>query len=115
MVHKSTMLVQTLTPGGGSLNYFEYDNGESGSEATIDWDNGVNQVIQLTADCALTFIALTEGTAFDELLLRIIQDDVGNRLITWPTTVKWSNGTPPTLSTGAGEIDIVQFYWKSLL
>ena len=45
----------------------------------------------------------------------LIQDGVGSRTATWPSgtpDVKWpSNGTVPTLSTGAADVDIITFFW----
>ena len=46
-----------------------------------------------------------------KFLLKIIQDGSGSRTITWPATVKWPNGTGPTLSTAAGAVDIVTLYY----
>ena len=45
------------------------------------------------------------------LLLKLTQDSTGGRTVTWPDSVKWPNGTAPTLSTGAGAIDIISFYY----
>jgi len=39
------------------------------------------------------------------------QDGTGSRLATWPAAVLWPDGTAPTLSTGANDIDIVSFYY----
>lgn len=83
----------------------EYDNGNSGAAATIDWKNGNRQKITLTDDCTLTFIA-PYGAA-GGLFLRVIQDGTGGRVIIWPGTVKWPSGSSVTLSVGAGDIDIV--------
>lgn len=41
--------------------------------------------------------------------LQLIQDATGGRTVTWPTTVKWANGTPPTLTTTAGALDEIWF------
>jgi len=38
----------------------------------------------------------------------IDQGLVGTRLITWDSIFKWPGGTPPTLSTTAGSIDIIR-------
>ena len=46
------------------------------------------------------------------LLLKIIQDATGSRTVTaWDADIKWAGGAAPTLTTGAGTIDICSFYW----
>ena len=45
------------------------------------------------------------------LVLMLIQDGTGGRTATWPATVKWVGGSAPTLSTAAGAVDIVSFYY----
>jgi hypothetical protein len=55
----------------------------------------------------LTFSNIPNGQT---ITLAIIQDGSGNRLLTWPATAKFLNGTVPTLSTAAGARDIIQFY-----
>lgn len=87
-----------------------YANGNSGASKTIDWGNGQKQTITLTdAPCVFTFTA-PAGTG--NFLLVITQAAGGAKTATWPGTVKWpNNGAAPTLSTGAGEIDIVSFFY----
>lgn len=62
--------------------------------------------ITLTAACTLTFPAAAAGKV---LLIELVQDGTGSRLVTWPASVKWAAATAPTLSTGAGKVDRVQF------
>lgn len=86
----------------------EIDNGNSGSSDTIDWTAGNKQKSTLTGNCTYTF---TEPSGACNLILKLIQDGTGGRTVTWPGDVYWPDGTAPTLSTGAGEIDIVSFYY----
>lgn len=37
----------------------------------------------------------------------------GSRTVTWFNTIKWTDGTTPTLSTGANKIDSFGFICKS--
>lgn len=93
------------------LAYFnsEVDNGNSGASKTIDWGSGNKQKITLTDDASLTF---TDPPGPCSLILVMVQDGTGSRNPSWPASVKWtSNGTEPTWSTGAGDIDIVAFYF----
>ena len=87
----------------------EYNNGNSGAAATVDWNNGQKHRITLTANCTFTLTSLTDGVS--NLLIKIIQDATGSRTVTWPASVLWPDGTAPTLSTGANAVDIVSLYW----
>jgi hypothetical protein len=88
----------------------EFDNGsQSGPNYTVDWSNGQKQVVTLTGSPTLSF---TAPPGVGNFLLRIVQDVTGGRTITWPSSVKWSNGTAPSLSGGAGAEDIVSFYYN---
>lgn len=87
----------------------EFDNGNSGTADTIDFNNGQKQRSTLTGDVTFTFTAPTSGVG--NFLLKLIQDGTGTRIVTWPGTVLWPNGTDPTLSTAASSVDIVSFYW----
>lgn len=62
--------------------------------------------ITLTANCTLTFPTPVAGTRF-RLLLR--QDSTGNRVVTWPSGLKWNGGTAPTLSTAGGAENVLDF------
>lgn len=41
------------------------------------------------------------------LTLYLVQDGTGSRLVTWPASVKWPNGSAPILTTTPNAIDIV--------
>ena len=41
--------------------------------------------------------------------LILTQDGTGNRTVEWPVSVQWASSTAPTLSTGAGDVDIFAF------
>lgn len=82
-------------------------NGNSGTSATINWNNGNKQKITLTGNVTLSFTDAGDGS----FQLVLVQDDSGDRTITWPANVKWPGGTAPTLSTAASSIDIVSFLY----
>lgn len=89
---------------------FEYDNGDSGSSATINWNNGNKQ--RVTSTAAPATLTFTDPSGSCNLLLKVIQGSGGSKTITWPTgKVKWPSATAPTLSTTAGYIDIITFYF----
>jgi hypothetical protein len=89
---------------------------QTGSGATsIDWTSSSKQRVTLTGNATLSFVApigVTTTTLF------IQQDATGGRTITWPAGMKWSTGSAPTLSTGAGAVDMVTLlydgtnYWS---
>lgn len=81
-----------------TLTFLEaFDNGNSGAAKTINWTNGQKQTLTLTDDVTLT-IADAEGSG--NFLLKVVQDNVGGRDITWPANVKWPSGTKPAISIG---------------
>jgi hypothetical protein len=80
----------------------------SGGTTAIDWDTGNKHKTTLTENTTVTFDA-PGGPC--NLILEVVQDSTA-RTITWPATVKWPEGDPPTLSTGSGEIDIITFYYN---
>lgn len=84
----------------------EYNDGNLGSAATIDWNNGVLQTGTLnSANCTIT---LANGT-YGFYTLRLQQDATGGRTVTWPSNVFWPSNTAPTLS-GANKQDLIGFY-----
>lgn len=81
----------------------EYNNGNSGAAATIDFDNGQFQKITLTANCAFTFDPPSSGVM--TVSLRVIQDGTGGWTITWP--VAFAPGGSVSLTTTAGTVSYV--------
>jgi len=79
-----------------------YDNGNSGTAATIDWSRSNLQQITLDNDCTFTFTNPTEGQSCK---LYIIQDGVGGHVITWPS-LTWDKNVEPTWSTLSGILNI---------
>ena len=95
-----------------AVMFKEVDLGNSGTAKDIDWEtNGNKQSITLTGNCAITFDSLP---ASSNLQLKLKQDATGSRLVTWQANVKWAGGIIPTLSTTAGSIDIVSFYYSDI-
>lgn len=88
---------------------FQQQNFTGNGNTVINWNAG-NKIF-------FTFGAQNETFTFENpvsacnLILVLKQDSIGNRTITWPSSVKWPAGTAPTLSTGANAIDIIAFYF----
>lgn len=82
----------------------------AGTTQTIDLDNGINQKLNLgsaSGDVTLTISNPQTGAWYK---LFVIQGATA-RTLTWPAAVKWANGQAPILSTGNGEIDIINLYY----
>lgn len=97
--------VKTATFGAGPAT-------SSGTGAqTIDWNDNQNQEFTFGAGNATFTFTAPPGTG--QFTLVLIQDGTGSRTATWPggSTVQWPGGTAPTLSTGAGAVDIIKFYY----
>jgi hypothetical protein len=86
----------------------ENDEGNSSTAVTIDWTISNKAKVTLTGDATLTFTAAPGPT---NLVLKVVQDATGTRLVTWPGTVQWPGGVAPTLSTGVNDVDIFTFYY----
>jgi len=86
----------------------EFDNGNSGGAAAIDFNEGQKQRITLTANSTFTF---TDPLGPGNFILKLIQDGTGSRTVTWPAAVLWPSGTAPTLSTAGGSVDLVSLYF----
>lgn len=81
--------------------------GNSGTSLTITAnDSGTTKLITLNGNCTFTLAGATNGELCS-LELTLTQDGTGNRVVTWPASVKWPDGTEPELSTAAGAIDRV--------
>lgn len=76
-----------------------YDTGNSGTSKTIDWDNGNDQYLTLTGNCALTFTNPISGFRY----ALIVQTGAGGFTPTFPGTVLWFDAVP-TLPTTAGKL-----------
>lgn len=86
----------------------EYNVGNSGTAATINWNNGQNQQVTLTGNATLTLSNPTNGATYK---LKIIQDGTGSRTVTFSPTPKWAGGSAPTLTTTANAVDFVTLYY----
>ncbi len=94
------------------------DKGSLSGAQTVDWSAASTQKITASGDLTLTF---SNPKSFQTLKLIIQQDVTGSRIITWPTTTRWLNGSgatnsttdaPPTQTTGS-KFDVYTFHWDS--
>jgi hypothetical protein len=90
----------------------EFDAGSSGTSKTLDWSNGIGQLLTLTGACTLTLTNPKPGFSH---LVALKQDGTGSRTVTWPSSVKWAAGSAPTLTTTAGHVDLIRLTWYANL
>jgi len=76
----------------------------TGASYEIDWSAASLFELTLTDSPTFTFTGEATGRA---ITLVLVQDGTGSRTITWPGGVDWPAATAPTLSTGAGDVDVV--------
>ena len=91
----------------GQIKYGNYNNGSQSTGYNLNWDNGNIQKLTLTGNLAFSATNISDGTTY---ILKLVQDGSGNRTATWTSSqFEWPNGTAPTLSTGANDVDIITF------
>ena len=54
-------------------------------------------------------IAVSNEQVGNIFSIRILQDGTGGRTVTWFSTIKWSDGSAPTLTTTGAKADLVAF------
>lgn len=84
---------------------------DSTAALSIDLSLASSYKIILTANCILT---LTNPSTGGVTTLIFKQDNSGNRLVTFPTNVKWQGGIAPLLSTNAGKLDLITIYYDDV-
>ncbi len=77
----------------------------------IDLNFGSSQTITMTESASdVTFINYNPDSSFSSTItLKVTQDGTGSWGITWPSTIKWSGGTAPTLTAAAASVDVYGF------
>ena len=84
----------------------DFDNGDKSSNFTVDWSNGPNQRVRLTASITIFFSNAKPGGRY---YLRIVQDGTGSRTPTL-SGVTYPGGTAPTWTITASRQDILAIY-----
>ncbi len=88
----------------------QYYSTQYTTTVTLDWNNGNVQYIVL-ANGGQTF-TFANGKAGGRYLLILKQPPSSSAgTVTWPNTVLWPSGTPPTLTVTNGKVDIVTFVY----
>lgn len=99
-------------PSGSALtnptvtNYTETRfTANSSTAITLNLANGTIQDITLTGSPTITMPAAASGKSF----LLMLRTGTGGFTVTW-STVRWSGGTAPTLTSTASRMDIFSFF-----
>ena len=101
-----TLTNKTLT-NPTVTNYVETPfTANSSTAITLALTNGTVQIITLTGNATITMPTATSGKSF---IMFLKQDGTGSRTVTW-STVKWSGGTAPTVTSTASRQDIYSFF-----
>ena len=79
--------------------------GNSGTSQTLSLTSGTVQTVTMTGNCTFTMPTATAGKSF----VLIVNTGAGSFTGTF-TSVKWTNGTAPTLTTTASRWDIFTFF-----
>jgi hypothetical protein len=96
-------------PEATHINYGkEVQNIASGVPLTIQWNRGQKQRVELRGDADMTW-APPDGAC--NIMLRLIQDDIGGWTPTIPCNVHWQAGTLPTWTTTANAVDVISCYF----
>tara|TARA_R100000808_G_scaffold13594_1_gene32854 strand:- start:1263 stop:1913 length:651 start_codon:yes stop_codon:yes gene_type:complete len=93
-------------------DYAESVNAIGNTVASQAVDITSGNVVTATLNVATTTFSFTNlstsGTCCSWTMI-LTQNSTGSRTVAWPASVKWTENTAPTLSTGAGDVDIFAF------
>lgn len=99
---------QTITGiktfGAATKPYIKSDTDGS----TITFDLNVANIHKVTLGGNRT-LAISNETAGQVFIIRLLQDATGSRTVTWFSTIRWAGGTAPTLTTTASKADVFGF------
>lgn len=74
---------------------------------------GTSNIHFITMPAGNITIALSGTLTNQCFAIRILQDSVGSRTVTWFSTIKWAGGSAPTLTTTANKADTFGFITTS--
>ena len=103
-----------VNPLSGKLDLVNKDasaihaNGDGGAAATINWAEGNEQSLTLTADCTLTFTNQLTPQVFR---LVTTQNVGGTHAISWPAGSLSAGGAKPAPTQPGGSVDVFEIFW----
>ena len=101
------LISEEVDAGENTIGFTERVNTSSSGSASIDWTKSNHQVITLTENTTLTFIAPSKPC---NLTLRVKQDTTGGWTVTLPT-VKTSGGYSISFTKTANAVDLLMLYF----
>ncbi len=100
-----------LDMGNNSVGFTQQTVSYNSATTTVDWKLGNKATMTFGAGNITTF-AFTNPTNPCNVLLKIIQDGTGSRVVTgWDADILWAGGSAPTLTTDADAVDVISAYW----
>ena len=110
-VNNNLTVTGTLIPTNVAFTgYVETANSVTQSSGVLTLNLLSGSVFYVTMTAAITSITFTNIPASGKVVSFILNVTVAGYTITWPASVKWANGTAPTLSTTSGKTDIFSFF-----
>jgi len=112
-------VIEDLTPElGGNLDALNHHIGFTEQQiepnintTTINWGDG-NKAYLTLKNSSVQKLAFADPPTSSNLMLKIVQGLTGGNLIaTWDSSIRWTRGEIPVLSTTPGSIDIIAFYF----
>lgn len=94
------------------MSYENYEGVSSHSPAaaaTATLDLNVSRQHDIVMPAGNITIAVSNEVNGMTFTLRILQDGVGSRTVTWFAGIKWAGGAAPTLTTTPAKADTFQF------
>lgn len=76
----------------------------------VEWNPSAFPTSKIILGASRTFDTPTPIEDGATYTLYVQQDTTGGRTITWPGIVVWLSGSPPTLTSAANAVTIIQFY-----
>lgn len=92
------------------VDYAEKISNPSSSSGTLTLDYAVSNHFYTTLTENVTTLTISNPPATGRLgiiTLEITQDGTGSRTFAFPASFEWPGGSTPTISSGAGETDII--------
>lgn len=106
----TTLARRGAAAGGGGMTPEPASLQPLTAGATIAWDL-INPVATITLGSAANALTFNNGRAGGTYVLILKQDGNGSRTVTWPSAVRWPNGTTPTLTTTPSRADVFSFVY----
>src|SRR3990167_1218017 len=105
-----TLYTKTLTKPtiNGSVQGVTADT--DGSTITFDMTSANVHTVTLAGNRILAVSNVTAGQWF---VIRLLQDGTGSRTVTWFSTITWAGAAAPTLTTTASRADLFAFFAKT--